>query len=110
MSQHSVCTRYQGDKVMVVAGYDRPLNDLFLQVLSHEDARAAPEECVLYSSLHEPQRYWTDINAVSDKLIELDIAVPDSLLEAVYLDQLFHAGNRMVRHHLNQLPEVLLAG
>ncbi|MFZ3082370.1 hypothetical protein [Rhodoferax ferrireducens] len=110
MSQHSVRTRYQGDEVVVIAGYDRPLNDLFLQVLCHEDARAAAEECVLYSSLHEPQRDWTDINTVSDKLIELGIEVPDSLLEAVYLDQLFHVGNRMVRHHINQPPEVLLAG
>lgn len=110
MSQHSVRTRYQGDEVVVVAGYDRPLNDLFLQVLSHEDAPQVGEECVLYSSLHEPQRDWTDINTVSDKLTELGIEVPDSLLEAVYLDQLFHAGNCMVRHHINQPPEVLLAG
>ncbi|MDI1339543.1 hypothetical protein [Polaromonas sp.] len=110
MSQHSVRTRYCGREVVVVAGYDRPLNDLFLQVLGHEDAPRAMEECVLYSSLHEPQRDWTDINTVSDKLTELGIGVPDSLLEAVYLDQLFHAGNRMVRHHLNQPPEVLLAG
>jgi len=110
VSQHSVRTYYQGDKVMVVAGYDRPLNDLFLQVLGHEDAPQATEERVLYSSIHEPRRDWTDINTISDKLIELDIAVPDSLLEAVYMDQLFHAGNRMVRHHLNQPPEVLLAG
>jgi len=110
VSQHSVRTRYRGREVVVVAGYDRPLNDLFLQVLGHEDAPQAVEECVLYSSLHEPQHDWTDINTVSDKLIELGIEVPDSLLEAVYLDQLFHAGNRMVRHHLNQPPEVLLAG
>lgn len=110
MSQHSVHTRYQDDEVVVIAGYDRPLNDLFLQVLSHEDASQAMEECVLYSSLHEPQRDWTDINTVSDKLTELGIKVPDSLLEAVYLDQLFHAGNRMVRHHLSQPPDVLLAG
>lgn len=110
MSQHSVCTRYQGDEVVVVAGYDRPLNDLFLQVLAHEDAPQVIEERVLYSSLHEPQRDWTDINTVSDKLIELGIKVPDSLLEAVSLDQLFHAGNRMVRHHIDLPPEVLLAG
>ena len=110
MSQHSVRTRYQGNEVVVVAGYDRPLNDLFLQVLAHEDAPQATEEYVLYSSLHEPRRDWTDINTVSDKLIELGIKVPDSLLEAVSLDQLFHAGNRMVRHHIDLPPEVLLAG
>ena len=110
MSQHSVHTRYGDHDVVVVAGYDRPLNDLFLQVLGREEGQKALEECLLYSSIHEPQRDWTDINTVSSKLTELGIEVPDSLLEAVYLDQLFHVGNRVVRHHPNQPPEVLLAG
>lgn len=110
MSQHSVRTRLRDREVVVVAGYDSPLNELFLQVLGHEDNHPAAEEFVLYSSIHEPRRDWTDINTVADKLSELGIEVPDSLLEAVYLDQLFHAGNRMVRHHLDQPPKVLLAG
>lgn len=110
MSQHSVRIRYRSREVVVIAGYDRPLNDLFLQVLAHKEAPQVIEEHVLYSSLHEPRRDWSDINTVSDKLTELGIEVPDSLLEAVYLDQLFHVGNRIVRHHINQPPEVLLAG
>lgn len=110
VSQHSVHTRYRDDKVMVVSGYDRPLNELFLQVFGAEDAPLSKEECVLYSSLHEPQLDWTNINTVSDKLTELGIKVPDSLLEGVSMDQLFHAGNRMVRHHIDRPPEVLLAG
>ena len=110
MSQHSFHTRYRGQEVVVVTGYDRPLNDLFLQVLGRDGDPQAEEDCVLYSSIHEPQRDWTDINTVSNKLTELGIEIPDSVLEAVYLDQLFHVGNRMVRHHPNQPPEVLLAG
>jgi hypothetical protein len=110
VSQHSVHTRHRDQEVVVIAGYDRPLNDLFLQVLGHEDVPQVLEERILYSSIHEPQRDWTNINTMSDKLTELGIEVPDSLLEAVYLDQLFQAGNRVVRHHLNQPPEVLLAG
>jgi len=43
-------------------------------------------------------------------LNELGIVVPDSLLEAVYLNQLFHVGNVLVRHHVDQPPEVLLVG
>jgi len=110
VSQHSVLTHFRNRPVVVVSGYDRPLNDLFLQVLSQENDPEAMEECILYSSLDKPQHDWTDINTVEDKLAELGIEVPDSLLEAVYLDQLLHAGNRMVRHHLKQPPEVLLAG
>lgn len=110
MSQHSTPTRYRDQKVVVVAGYDRPLNDLFLQVLSDADEHPAHEERVLYSSIHEPRLDWTDINTVSAKLAELGIEVPDSLLEAVYLDQIFHVGNLVVRHRHNQAPEVQLAG
>ena len=40
----------------------------------------------------------------------LDIAVPESLIEAVYLDQCFNTGNRVVRHHADRPPEVLMAG
>ena len=32
VSQHCVHTRYRNRAVVVVAGYDRPLRDLFLQV------------------------------------------------------------------------------
>lgn len=110
MSQHSTPTRYCDQKVVVVVGYDRPLNDLFLQVLSDEHAYPSQEEQVLYSSIREPGLDWTDINTVSAKLAELGIEVPDSLLEAVYLDQIFHVGNLVVRHHHNLAPGVLLAG
>lgn len=110
MSRHSAQTRYLGRELVVVAGYDRPLNELFLQVLGPENEPAPAEECVLYSSIYEPNLDWTDINTVSDKLIELGIVVPGSLLEAVYLDQLFHVGNLVARHHVDQPPEVLLAG
>ncbi len=67
VSRNSVQTHYLGRDVVVVVGYDRPLN-------------------------------------------ELGIVVPDSLLEAVYLNQLFHVGNVLVRHHVDQPPEVLLVG
>ena len=42
-------------------------------------------------------------------LAMLDIAVPDSLIEGVCLDQSFNAGNHVVRHHADRPPEVLLA-
>lgn len=109
MSQHSVCTHFGAREVVVVAGYDRPLNDLFLQVLGQADSCSPDAEDVLYSSLEEPQHDWTDINTVAAKLTELGIDVPPSMLECVYLDQLTHAGNRVVRHHADRSPDVLLA-
>jgi len=39
---------------VVVACYDRPLSQLFLQVLRDEEGRPMCENDVLYDSLHEP--------------------------------------------------------
>ena len=108
VSQHCVHTRYRNRAVVVVAGYDRPLRDLFLQVLGPDDEDLSTEERVLYTSLQEPARDWTDINTVADKLAELAINVPISLLEAVYLDQLFNVGNRVAWHHNDPPPQVSL--
>ena len=47
---------------------------------------------------------------LTDKLATLGIAVPENLIEAVYLDQCFNADNRVVRHHADRPPEVLMAG
>ncbi len=110
MSRHSASARYQKRNVVVVAGFDRPLNTLFLQVLDEDGPCSSPGEGIQYSNLQEPQLDWTDINVVAAKLAELGIGVPDSLLEAVYLDQLFQAGNLVVWHHADRPAEILLAG
>jgi hypothetical protein len=108
VSRRSAQARYQDRDVVVVAGYDRPLNTLFLQVLADDGDASEPE--VHYSSLQDPQIDWTDINVVAAKLTELGIDVPGSLLEAVYLDQLFQVGNLVARHHVDRPAEILLAG
>lgn len=108
MSRRSTQARYQDQDVVVVAGYDRPLNTLFLQVLAADDDASEPN--VHYSSLQDPQLDWTDINVVAAKLTELGIDVPGSLVEAVYLDQLFQVGYLVARHHVDRPAEILLAG
>lgn len=109
MSRHHVHTELDDRQVLVVAGYDRPLKELFLQVLS-DDSDPQAEEAVLYSSLHEPQRDWRSVDALIEALAELGLVVPASMLDAVGWDQDLNAGNRMVVHHFDQPPEVLLAG
>ena len=116
MSRHHIRLSHCGGAIVVVAGYDRPLRHLFLQVLRDEDGRPTCEDgrptCednILYDSLHEPALDWGVIGTLTDKLAMLDIAVPDSLIEGVCLDQSFHAGNHVVRHHADRPPEVLLA-
>lgn len=99
----------EGRKLTVVAGHDRPLSTLFLQLLQ-DSAATDNEDVLLYSSLSEPKLDWTDINTVADKLAALGIEPPDSLIEGVFLDQCLDIGNLMVEHHFDRAPTVLYAG
>ena len=90
-----------------MAGYDRPLHEVFLQVLTAQEGDPGAEEDVLYACLHEPWRDWTDLATVTGQLAPLGIVVPDSPLKAVRLDQRNEAGNRVVEHHTDRPPTVL---
>ena len=107
MSRHHAQARCGARDVRVVAGYERPLREVFLHVLTaHEDDPGA-EEDVLYASLHEPWRDWTDLATVTGQLARLGIVVPDSPLKAVRLDQRNEAVTRVVEHHTDRPPTVL---
>ena len=106
MSRHHVRLSHCGSAIVVVAGYDRPLRQMFLQVLRDEDGRLACEDDILYDSLHEPALDWTMISTLTGKLHALGIEVPASLIEAVHSDQCFNAGNIVVRYHAGQPTEL----
>lgn len=100
MSRHLTRSCHGGLPVLVVAGYDRPLRELFLHVIQ-EGTDTAPRdaaEAFIYDSLDEPQKDWADINTLTETLARLDIKVPPSLIEQISLDQTFNVGNRYVEH------------
>jgi len=99
MSRHSVNAQYQGRDVLVVAGYDRPLDDVFVQVFDSSHAQGQHSaQTLIYCSISEPQLDWRDVDTIAAKLASLGIEVPSTMLECVYLDQVLRAGNR-VEHH-----------
>ena len=105
MSRHYTHARHGDHEVLVVAGYDRPLDELFLQVLQLVADCADVEERVIYSSINEPARDWSSITTVLDTLARLAIDVPISLFEAVYLDQLLNAGSYEAWHPQQDLVQ-----
>ena len=107
MSRHHIRLMHQGQPVLVVAGYDLPLHELFLQVFLCQESGPAGDDDIVYDSLHEPALDWTVIGTLTDKLTALGICVPEKLIEAVYLDRRFTTGNVVVWHHADQAPEVL---
>ena len=102
MSRHHAQARCGARDVLVVAGYDRPLHEVFLQVLTAHRSDPGAEEDVLYTSVHEPWRDWTDVATVTGQLARLGVL--DSLLKAVRQDQRSEVGNRVVEHHTDRPP------
>ncbi len=99
MSRHCTRSCYAGQPVLVVAGYDRPLRELFLHVILETQGDGGDvAEQFIYDSLDEPQRDWTDIDTLVETLGRLGIAVPDSMVMEIHLDQLLNVGNRVVQH------------
>jgi hypothetical protein len=99
MSRHHLRTVRGTSPLLVVMGYDRPLNEFFLQ-LWHDGTLADAEEPA-YSSLDEPAADWRDIATVARRLQELGVAVPRSMIDAVVADSVQRAGNRIVEHALD---------
>jgi hypothetical protein len=96
MSRHQLRTARGASPVLVVMGYDRPLNEFFLQLW--DDGPEAEADEPAYSSLDEPAADWRDIATVVRRLEELDVAVPRSMIDAVVADSVHRAGNRIVEH------------
>lgn len=96
MSRHHLRTVRCARPILVVMGYDRPLNEFFLQLW--DDGPGADAEEPAYSSLDEPAADWRDIATVLRRLQELDVQVPRSMVDAVVDDSVHRAGNRIVEH------------
>jgi len=110
MSRHLLHLIHDGRKLTVVAGYDRPLRELYLHVIHDNDARAHQEETFVYDSLGDPGLDWTDINTVVDRLKVPLLVEPDEdggtailtncLLRLIAWD----SGRDLYRHPAYQVP------
>ena len=84
--------------VRVRLGYDRPLNEFFLQV---ERIGADPSQGhspVLYASIDDPFNSGDDLDYYREKIEKLGLVVPESLFEAVEEDAARGVGNRCAQH------------
>ena len=83
--------------MLVVMGYDRPLNEFFLQLW--DDGPGADADEPAYSSLDEPAADWRDIATVVRRLEEL--GVRGAALDDRRGRRRRRAGNRIVEHTTN---------
>jgi hypothetical protein len=105
MSRHHFDTRREGRRIRVVAGYDRPLDEFFLQILIAPRDDAAEDEYV-YTSLCELGTDWSEPQTLAGRLAELHIDPPASFLPAIFEDRRRQIGNRLAFHHFDRDPEI----
>ena len=93
MSRHIFTTTYKKRPVKVIMGWDRPLQYFFMDI-SLLDARDE-ESSILYDNLREINAFPKDLGCYLDKLKELNIEVPEEMIEEVQNDMLVNAGNKI---------------
>lgn len=98
MTRHVIRSHRGSDPVQVVAGYDRPLRALYLQVWDDPDAHSRVDQVVLYASHLDRRRDWSRLDSVAEVLDTLLIPVPSSFLDALDEDQALDRGNRVTHH------------
>ena len=101
MSQHQFFSHSNGCAVRVIAGYDHPLDELFLHVF---DANSHDGDSVVFASLYEPYADWRNPRTLVNKLEALNLVVPRSLLPAIVKDQRRRARNKIVQHYFGWAP------
>lgn len=106
MSRHRFDTRHEGRCIRVVAGYDRPLDEFFQQILRAVNGDDAAQEEFVFASVGEPGSDWSDPQTLSARLAELHIDPPPSFLPAILDDRRRQIGNRLAVHHFDRAPEI----
>jgi hypothetical protein len=84
--------------VRVRLGYDRPLNEFFLQVERIGADPGQGHSPFLYASIDDPFNSGDDLDYYQEKLEKLGLVVPASLFEAVVADAAGDVGNRCAQH------------
>lgn len=112
MSNHYFETLYQGQRVRVDLGWDRPLGHHFLVIMKLElpqaqhasltkdafDDEDEYDDEIVYSNLNEPDAFNLSLGHYRAKLQELGIQVPEAMFEQAALDGRHNVGNRVVTY------------
>jgi hypothetical protein len=95
-----------GRYIRVLAGYDRPHGKFFLTVFH---GVSIPGNGVLFASDADAEHDWGSSEAVSACLENVGTRSPETFMEALGRDQATGISHRMVEHHFDAQPSILLA-
>ncbi len=109
MSRHYFDTEYKTLPVQVILGYDRPLDEFFMQV-KHLDMKNVEDEDLpfVYATIDDPQHDPTEFDYCRRKLVELGVTIPETMFAAVMNDAANRVGNYEVVHFADGSTNVLV--
>lgn len=97
MSQHVTFSTYQGQPIVILMGWDRPLQGFYMVITYEGD-----EGEMLYSNLDDPRLGPFGMSSILDpflhKLAEFGLSVPLAMVTEVRNDGVGNVGNRYVVH------------
>lgn len=101
MSQHFVNTKLNGEKIVVLLGWDRPLSGYFMVVTkpferTDHEGETYPDEEYLYSNLKDPNLKFgvsRQLEYFKKKLTEIAISIPDEIFHIIINDGKLNMGN-----------------
>lgn len=83
MSRHCFDTSHKGFPIIVVLGWDRPMQYFFLTIEKPaeliDDAMQVEDDRFLYSNMHETDPFGHDLDYYREVLRHFQIIVPESL-------------------------------
>jgi hypothetical protein len=94
MSRHSFTTKYQGQPVEIIAGWDRPFQAYFLLIQFLE----VTEEIYLYNDSLDDRAEPKNWLFFEQKLIDFGLYVPVAMAQAVVDDGQTNAGNKNIQY------------
>lgn len=102
MSQHFYSANYQGKQIMVLCGWDRPMQQYFL-VIEYEELTddITDEDAYIYSNLFDDSSMHQELVYFQQKLDAFGINLPKSMMDQVREDRLNNVDNRQCLHHSN---------
>lgn len=104
MTRRYFDTQHSTGPVRVILGYDRPLDEFFLQVARrprHEDDDIPDHDAYVYLSLDDPHARTDDLEYFRAQLTALGLQIPESMFLAVTEDALDRVGNLIAEHFAN---------
>ena len=97
MSQHILNTQQADKDIAVMMGWDRPLQGYFMNVV---ESRTNNDK-YMYSSSDDPALtacggFPETVEHFLNQLTQMNISIPEAMLDGVELDGVFNSGNRVV--------------